>query len=114
PAVSHVIGTAASTLDAWFADATLQPALAVTPVSKTGNKLARAVATDLLGLARRGRAFASLDALRKRYSGIIILEGAALAIAAASTAVAANEAGSISAVLGRLLADDGAMQASVA
>lgn len=112
PAVSHVIGTAASLLDTWFAHPEKQPALAATRVSRRGNKLARAVATDLLGLARRGRSFVSLDGLRKRYNGLVILEGAALAVAAATTAVAVYEAEPVSLVLGRLVADDAAMVAS--
>lgn len=113
PAVSHVIGTAAGLLDEWFAAPAMRDQLLVTPVPRWSRKAARAVAGDVLGLARRGRVFASLDGLRKRHSGMVILEGAALSIAAASTAVAMPTELTLQSVLGRLLVDDEAMAAMV-
>ena len=114
PAIAHVIGTGASVLDAWFTDAALSDALSVAPIDPWVNKPARSVARDLVGLARRGRAFGSLEALRRRRSGPVILEGVALGVAAAAAARASKLGAPIGQVLAASLVDDADVQAVLA
>jgi hypothetical protein len=114
PAIAHVIGTGASVLDDWFTDAALTDALAVAPIAGWGGKPARSVARDLVGLARRGRAFGSLEALRRRRSGPVILEGVALGVAAAAAARASSAGAPIEAVLAASLVDDADVEAALA
>jgi len=103
PAVAHVIGVAMSTLDEWFADAELQGALAVVPVLTWAQRPGRAMAGDVLGLARRARAFGALDGLRRRHDGPTILEAAALAIASTAAAWAERDGVALESLLGRVM-----------
>ena len=112
PAIAHVIGVGASVLDDWFTDAALERALAVAPIARWEIKQARSVASDLVGLARRGRAFASLEALRRRRSGPLILEGVALGLAAAAAARAGRQDAAVENVLAEALVDDEAVAAA--
>ena len=55
-----------------------------------GHWLGERAATDVLVLARKGRAFASLDTLIARQGGKHVLYGSALTLAAAAQTWAAN------------------------
>lgn len=103
PAVAHVIGVAMSTLDEWYADAQLQGALVVVPVLAWAHRPGRAMAGDVLGLARRARAFGALGGLRRRHDGPTILEAAALAIASTAAAWAERDGVALESLLGRVM-----------
>ncbi|MCH6468900.1 hypothetical protein [Sinomonas terrae] len=103
PAISHVIGVSLGLLDGWHTDPALRAALAATRVPKW-NRAARGAATDVLALARKGRAFASLNRLH-RHGGLALFEGSALVVAASLMACAASEKASVREVAGRMLVD---------
>jgi len=88
--VAGVIGVGLGVLDEWHADAALTAALAGSRVPHW-NKHARAAATDMLSLARKGRAFAAIGSLHQRYNGFVILEGTLLAVTAALVSRASQE-----------------------
>lgn len=89
PSVANVIGVAMGKLDEWFTDPELERGLMGVRVPETLPGGVRA-AIDILALARKGRAFASIDALIRRHRGLKVIEGATLAIAAALMALAAS------------------------
>jgi hypothetical protein len=103
PAISHVIGASLGLLDTWHTDSGLHAALAATRVPRW-NRAARAAATDVLALARKGRAFASLASLH-RHGGLALFEGSALLVAASIIARAAGENAPVGEVARRMLAD---------
>jgi hypothetical protein len=102
PAVSHIIGVCLGLLDAWHTDPGLRAALAGTRVPRW-NRAARAAATDVLALARKGRAFASLASLH-RHGGLALFEGSVLLVAASLIARAGSEDASVRDLAGRVLA----------
>ncbi|WP_167043556.1 hypothetical protein [Salinibacterium sp. ZJ454] len=104
PAISHVIGVSLGALDTWHSDPARRAALASTDIPRW-EKRSRAAATDILSLARKGRAFDSIGSLHRRHSGLAIFEGAALVIAAWAAALASPEGGSVRDLVGGLLAD---------
>lgn len=105
PAISHVIGVALGLLDAWRDDPTHSDALARARVPRW-NRNARAAATDILALARKGRAFDSVSALHRHGGGLGVFEGGALAVAAAVMALAAATGTDVGEVAAQELADE--------
>ncbi|MDR5699615.1 hypothetical protein [Agromyces aerolatus] len=104
PSVANVIGVALGELDGWFTDPELERGLIELRVPETLPGGVRA-AIDILALARKGRAFGSIDALIRRHRGLKVLEGAALAVAAALMALAAKTHDTVTKVGVRLLID---------
>ena len=82
--VSGCIGIALGLLDQWLTghDADVPAGLARLTRLPAGHWTGEHAATDILTLARKGRAFASLDALIARQGGQHVLYGSALALAA--------------------------------
>ncbi|WP_369045185.1 hypothetical protein [Sinomonas sp. P10A9] len=103
PAISHLVGVSLGLLDSWHTDPELRAALTATRVPRW-NRAARAAATDVLALARKGRAFASLGSLH-RHGGLALFEGSVLLVAASLSARAASEKTSVRDVAGRVLVD---------
>lgn len=89
PSVAHVIGVALGCLDTWLSDPALAGSVAGIRVPKW-NSRARAAATDVIALARKHRAFDSIDALHRKHSGAEILEGSVLAVVGTIHAWAAS------------------------
>ncbi|AMM22881.1 hypothetical protein AX769_22410 (plasmid) [Frondihabitans sp. PAMC 28766] len=110
PGVSHVIGVSLGVLDSWHTDPGLRAAVAATRVPRW-NRAARAVATDVLSLARKGRAVASLASLH-RHGGLALFEGSALLVAATLIARAEYEKNSVSEVAALMLGDGGTRRPS--
>jgi hypothetical protein len=83
--VAGCIGTALGLLDQWLAghDTDAPTGLAKLTRLPAGHWTGERTATDILTLARKGRAFASLDAVMARQGGQHVLYGSALALAAA-------------------------------
>ena len=83
--VSACIGLALGLLDQWLSgrDTSAPAALAKLTQLPAGHWTGERAARDILILARKGRAFASLDALITRQSGQHVLYGSALVLAAA-------------------------------
>jgi hypothetical protein len=90
PSVAHVIGASLGLLDLWHSDRELIGALAHTRIPRWSNR-ARTAATDILALARKGRAFDAIGSLIIKYNGFVVLEGSVLAITATLQAWAASE-----------------------
>jgi len=92
PTVAACIGVALGLLDDWltgasrYAPAGLGQRVRLPAGHWTGGR----AATDILVLARKGRAFASLDTLIARQGGMHVLYGSALALAATIQAWAAQ------------------------
>ncbi|GAB4100785.1 hypothetical protein [Sinomonas halotolerans] len=105
PAISHVLGVSLGLLDGWHTDPRLRRALAGTRVPRW-NRAAGAAATDVLALARKGRAFDSLKSLH-RHGGLALFEGSALLVAASLGSRAASEGASVGELAGRVLVDTG-------
>ena len=80
PSVAHVIGVSLGLLDSWHRDASLTKLLARTRIPDWSSR-SRAAGTDIVALARKGRALEAVAALHGRYDGLTILEGSILAIA---------------------------------
>jgi hypothetical protein len=83
--VAGCIGLALGLLDQWLAghDTSAPAGLAKLTQLPSGHWTGERAATDILTLARKGRAFASLDALIARQGGRHVLYGSALVLAAA-------------------------------
>jgi hypothetical protein len=83
--VSACIGLTLGLLDQWLHghDAHAPAGLAGLARLPAGHWTGERAAGDILTLARKGRAFASLDALIARQGGKHVLDGSALALAAA-------------------------------
>jgi hypothetical protein len=92
PTVAACTGLALGLLDQWLAghDTDAPAGLAARTRLPAGHWTGERAATDILTLARKGRAFASLDSLIARQGGQHVLYGSALALAAALQAWAAQ------------------------
>jgi len=92
PTVAACTGIALGVLDQWLAghDTDAPAGLAARTRLPAGHWTGERAATDILTLARKGRAFASLDSLIDRQGGQHVLYGSALALAAALQAWAAQ------------------------
>ena len=86
--VSSCIGIALGLLDDWLPGQhdTAPAGLAKRTRLPAGHWNGERAATDILVLARKGRAFRSLDKLHLRQGGLQLLAGSALALAAATAA----------------------------
>lgn len=80
PSVAHVIGVSLGLLDSWHRDPDLTQLLARTRIPRWSSR-SRAAGTDIVALARKGRAVEAIAALHGRYDGLTILEGSILAVA---------------------------------
>jgi hypothetical protein len=91
PTVAGCIGVALGLLDDWLtgSDPHTPSGLGQRVKLPAGHWLGERAATDILVLARKGRAFGSLDTLIARQGGKHVLYGAALTLAAAVQAWAA-------------------------
>lgn len=83
PTVAQVIGVALGVLDTWFTDPALSRGLLASRPPRWHRKQGRQAAADMMGLARKHRAFDSQGSLIMNYGGFAVLEGAVLAVAAA-------------------------------
>lgn len=83
PSTAQVTGAAMGLVDEWFTDETQGPKLGGVMAPKWPTKKSRAVARDILALAHKGRVVDSLDRLINSNSGLPVLEGSMLAVAAA-------------------------------
>ena len=92
PTVAACIGVALGLLDNWLSgsDPHAPPGLGPRVRPPAGHWLGERAATDILVLARKGRAFASLDTLIARQGGKHVLYGSALILAAAAQTWAAG------------------------
>jgi hypothetical protein len=92
PTVAACTGLALGLLDQWLTrhDTDSPAGLAAITRLPAGHWTGERAATDILTLARKGRAFASLDSLIARQGGQHVLYGSALALAAAVQAWAAQ------------------------
>lgn len=90
PSIAHVIGVSLGALDTWHTDPDLQTVLRATRVP-AWEKRGRAAATDILALARKGRAFDAIGSLHRRHNGLSILHGGILAVTGSLQAWAAAE-----------------------
>ena len=90
--VAGCIGVALGLLDDWLtgSDRHAPSGLARHVKLPAGHWLGERAATDILVLARKGRAFASLDTLIARQGGQHVLYGSALTLAAATQTWAAS------------------------
>jgi hypothetical protein len=92
PTVAGCIGVALGLLDDWLSGSDPHPpsGLGQRVRLPAGHWLGERAATDILVLARKGRAFSSLDTLIARQGGKHVLYGSALTLAAAMKTWAAN------------------------
>jgi hypothetical protein len=92
PTVASCIGVALGLLDDWLSGSDPHPpsGLGQRVRLPAGHWLGERAATDILVLARKGRAFNSLDTLIARQGGKHVLYGSALTLAAAMKTWAAN------------------------
>jgi hypothetical protein len=92
PTVAACTGVALSLLDQWLAghDTDAPAGLPARTRLPAGHWTGERAAADILSLARKGRAFASLDSLIARQGGQHVLYGSALALAAALQSWAAH------------------------
>lgn len=102
PSNAQLIGAALDLLDAWHSAEDLRSALSVMSVPRwlgTSRKAAR----DLLALARKGRAYSSLDKLMLSHGGLAVAHGSALLVAATLVKLADHQRVDFSQVLDRHL-----------
>ena len=92
PTVAACIGVALGLLDDWLSGggSDTPPGLAQRVRLPAGNWTGERAATDILVLARKGRAFASLSTIIARQGGKHVLYGSALTLAATIQAWAAQ------------------------
>lgn len=102
PSTAQVIGTGLGLLDTRHTDPAWEAVLRGARAPKWKGP-ARAVATDILALSRKGRAFDSLDSLVLRHRGEFVLQGTALAVAASVAALAVREGIGVADAAERLL-----------
>lgn len=107
PAVSHVIGLGLGKLDEWSRDKDLRKALA-SAKPQPWNAAAGKAARQILEFARDGSAFARLDVLVRRFGGLAILEGTAVAVAAVVRTAAVRRRSTLDEACDALLPGDDA------
>lgn len=109
PAGSHVIGAALGLLDTWLSDRAFASVRPRMRVPAWPDRAATAVARDIVPLANKGRAFDSLNSLILRHGGKSVMDGAALAVAAAIIAEAQAKGTPVSEVVELVLPGDGSV-----
>lgn len=102
PNFSHLIGVALETLDAWYTDGALRPALGQVPVEHVTHDIAAFIPT-LDALALKGRAFRSLDSLLTKQPGDVVAEAGVYLIAAGVVTVAARRGQPVETILDDML-----------
>lgn len=102
PSNAQLIGTALELLDTWHSAEDLRPALSAMSVPRWLGS-SRNAARDLLALARKGRAYRSLDQLIVNHGGLAIAHGSALLVAATLLKLAEREGTDFSQVADRHL-----------
>ena len=107
PSVAQVTGAAMGLVDEWFTDETYGPKLGGVMAPKWSAKKSRAVARDILALAHKGRVVDSLDRLITSNSGLPVLEGSMLAVAAAVMRLTKRDKVSAQDVVDELMPLDG-------
>ena len=107
PSVAQVTGSAMGLVDEWFTDDALGPKLGGVMAPKWSAKKSRAVARDILALAHKGRVVDSLDRLITSNSGLPVLEGSMLAVAAAVVRLTKRDRTSAQDVVDELMPLDG-------
>ncbi|WP_166828794.1 hypothetical protein [Brevibacterium limosum] len=107
PSVAQVTGAAMGLVDEWFTDETYGPKLGGVMAPKWSAKKSRAVARDILALAHKGRVVDSLDRLITSNSGLPVLEGSMLAVAAAVVRLTRRDKVSAEEVFDELMPLDG-------
>lgn len=105
PSFSHVMGVALETLDEWYTAKTLRPALRRVPSADMPAEVKPTIA-DVEALARKGRAFRSIDRLLLKQNGAIVTAAGAYLVAATLAAVAKHRQQSVGPVLDELLPGD--------
>ncbi|WP_152346102.1 hypothetical protein [Brevibacterium sp. CFH 10365] len=107
PSVAQVTGAAMGLVDEWFTDDALGAKLGGVMAPKWSAKKSRAVARDILALAHKGRVVDSLDRLITSNSGLPVLEGSMLAVAAALVRLTKRDKASAQDVVDELMPLDG-------
>jgi len=102
PSFSHLMGVALETLDAWYADQTLRTALSRMTFADMPAGVRPAI-SDLEALARKGRAFRSIERLLLKHNGAIVASAGAYLVASTVAAVAAQRQQPVDAVLNEML-----------
>lgn len=104
PAVSQVIGLAASLLDDWAADPAYKAAVRGAKLPKWSKPASKA-ARDVLGACLKHRAFSTTTDLVRRHQAENAFEGSAVAVAAVLAAIARKSRGGVDRVAAELLPD---------
>ncbi|NWN88752.1 MAG: hypothetical protein HLX51_09475 [Micrococcaceae bacterium] len=105
PSFSHLIGVALEKLDAWYSDEALRAALTRLPSADTPAEVRPAI-SDLEALARKGRAFRSIERLLVQHNGAILAAASAYLVAVTVAAVTAHRQQPVGLVLGEMLSDE--------
>jgi hypothetical protein len=90
PSAAQLIGTSLDLLDSWHSQDPTRAALAGVSAQRWMGR-GRAAARDVLALARKGRARASMDRLIRNHRGLALAHGGALLVAASLRALAEHE-----------------------
>lgn len=106
PAGSHVIGATAGLLDTLLSDRAFSAVRPRMRVPAWTDRAATLAARDIVPLASAGRAFDALDSVIARHGGKAVMDGAALALAAALIAEADVRGTSVAQVVARVLPGD--------
>ncbi|MGV8882784.1 MAG: hypothetical protein ACOH19_11595 [Rhodoglobus sp.] len=101
-AISHVIGAGIGMLDTWHVSPENSSALGGVRPPQWDVKRSRSAATDILVLASKGRAFDAIDTLIKKYGGLHVFEGTALAVAATLASWAKHDGVSVRELANRI------------
>lgn len=105
PSFSHLMGVALETLDAWYTDQSLHNALTRASFMDLSREVKAAIA-DLEALARKGRAFSSIERLLLKQNGAIVAAAGAYLVAGTVTTVAKHRQKSVGLVLEEMLPGD--------
>lgn len=90
PSAAQLIGTSLELLDSWHAQDPTRATLARVSAQRWMGR-GRAAARDVLVLARKGRARASMDRLIRNHRGSALAHGSALLVSASLSALAEHE-----------------------
>lgn len=105
PSIAQTIGVSLGLLDTWHSNPQLIHALQGTRIP-AWEKHARTAGTDILALARKGRAFDSISRLHTRHNGLMILHGSILAVTGTLQGWATDENTTVGDLSLRVLGDD--------
>jgi hypothetical protein len=105
PSIAQTIGVSLGVLDTWHTDPQLRHAVQRTRMP-VWEKHARTAGTDILALARKGRAFDSISGLHAHHNGLTILHGSILAVTGTLQTWATHEHTTVRELSTRVLAAD--------